>query len=250
MDIKKDFIMKKEEIIELARAGFVVGQEPWQDNLLVNENETTDTKLALDVYDTNLWGVDYVRCKDKYKQQIISQLANNDVIRKLRKNHIDITIDGQLVLKAKPSNFIKIGPLVLPSTIKGDHCEFKMQGALIKYNKYLVIQPQGVTANQKVTESVCFKFKVTMHDDGGHPYEYQFTNGEIISLLKGQTVVKHTNNHLVDFSFLPFDKYENQKRPTTGKLLAELNWDDPEAEEERDAYLYSTMDDQMGGIFG
>lgn len=242
--------MKKQEIIELTRAGFIVGQEPWQANLLVNEDETTDTKLALDMYDANLWGVDYVRCNDKYKQQIISQLANSDVIRKLRKNHVDITIDGQLVLKAKQPNLIKIGSLVLPSTIKGYYCEFKLQDALIQYGKYLVIQPQGVTADQKVTEPVCFKFKVTMHDDGGHPYEYQFTNGEIIKLLKGKTVVKHTNNHLVDFSFLPFDKYENQKRPTTGKLLAELNWDDPEAEEERDAYLYSAMDDQMGGVFG
>lgn len=46
--------MKKQKIIELTRAGFVVGQEPYQDNLLVNENETTDTKLALDMYDANL----------------------------------------------------------------------------------------------------------------------------------------------------------------------------------------------------
>ena len=29
--------MKKQEIIELTRAGFVVGQEPWQDNLLVSQ---------------------------------------------------------------------------------------------------------------------------------------------------------------------------------------------------------------------
>lgn len=242
--------MKKKEIIELTRAGFIVGQEPWQANLLVNEDETTDTKLALDMYDANLCGVDYVLCSDKYKQQIISQLANSDVIRTLRKNHVDLTIDGQLVLKAKQSHFIKIGPLVLPSTIKGYHCEFKLQDALIQYAKYLVIQPQGVTADQKVTEPVCFKFKIMMHDDGGHPYEYQFTNGEIIKLLKGKTVVKHTNNHLVDFSFLPFDKYESQKRPTTGKLLAELDWDDPQAEEARDACLANSMDDQMGGIFG
>lgn len=242
--------MKKQEIIELTRAGFVVGQEPGQDNLLVNENETTDTKLALDMYDANLCGVDYVRGSDKYKQQIISQLANSDVIRKLRKHHVDLTIDGQLVLKAKQPNFIKIGPLVLPSIIKGYHCEFKMQDALIQYNKYLVIQPQGAAADQKVTEPVCLKFKVMMHDDGGHPYEYQFTNGEIIKLLKGKMVVKHTNNHLVDFSFLPFDKYESQKRPTTGKLVAKLDWDDPEAEEERDAYLHNAMDDQTGGIFG
>ena len=76
-----------------------------------------------------------------------------------------------------------------------------MQNALIKYDKYLIIQSQNVTADQKVVEPICFKFKVTMHDDDGHPYEYQFTNGEIISLLKGETVVKHTNNHLVDFDF-------------------------------------------------
>lgn len=242
--------MKKQEIIELTRAGFVVGQDPWQDNLLVDEDETTDTKLALDMYDANLCGVDYVRCSDKYKQLIISQLSNSDVIRKLRKNYVDIAIDGQLVLKAKQPNLIKIGPLILPSTIKSDHCEFKMHDALINYGKYLVIQPQGVTANQQVTEPVCLKFQVTMHDDGGHPYEYQFTNGEIIRLLKCKAVVKHTNNHLVDFSFLPFDKYDNQKRPTTGKLLAELDWNDSDAEEERDAYLYSAMDDQMGGVFG
>lgn len=93
--------MKKQEIIELTRAGFVVGQEPWQDNLLVNEDETTNTKLALDMYDANLCGADYVRCNPKYKQQIVSQLANNDIIGKLRQNHVNITIDGQLVLKAK-----------------------------------------------------------------------------------------------------------------------------------------------------
>lgn len=242
--------MKKQEIIELTRAGFVVGQEPWQDNLLVNEDETTDTELALDMYDANLCGVDYVRCSAKYKQQIVSQLANSDIIGKLRTNHVNITIDGQLVLKAKQPNLIKIGSLILPSTIKGYYCEFKMQDALIKYDKYLMIQPQGVTANQKVVEPVCFKFKVTLHDDDGHPYEYQFTNGEIISLLKGETVVKHTNNHLVDFDFLPFDKYENQKRPTTGKLVAELNWDDPEAEAKRDYELGSAMYDDFGTILG
>lgn len=242
--------MKKQEIIELTRAGFVVGQEPWQDNLLVNEDETTDTKLALDMYDANLCGADYVRCNDKYKQQIVSQLANSDIIRKLRKNHVNITIDGQLVLKAKQPGLIKIGPLILPSTIKGYHCEFKMQNASIKYDKYLMIQPQSVKANQKVTEPICLKFKVTMHDDDGHPYEYQFTNGEIIRLLKGKIIVKHTNSHLVDFSFLPFDKYANQKRPTTGKLVAELDWDDPEAQEERDADLYNALYDQTGGILG
>lgn len=242
--------MKKQEIIELTRAGFVVGQEPWQDNLLVNEDETTDTKLALDMYDANLCGVDYVRCNAKYKQQIVSQLANSDIIRKLRQNHVNITIDGQLVLKAKQPNLIKIGPLILPSTIKGYYCEFKMQNALIKYDKYLMIQPQSVVADQKVVEPVCFKFKVTMHDDDGHPYEYQFTNGEIISLLKGETVVKHTNSHLVDFDFLPFDKYANQKRPTTGKLVAELDWDDPEAEAKRDYELGSAMYDDFGTVLG
>ena len=93
--------MEKQEIIELTRAGFVVGQEPWQDNLLVNEDGTTNAKLALDMYDANLCGVDYVRCNNKYKQQIVGQLANSDIIHKLRQNHVDITIDGQLVLKAK-----------------------------------------------------------------------------------------------------------------------------------------------------
>lgn len=242
--------MEKQKIIELTRAGFVVGQEPWQDNLLVNEAETTNAKLALDMYDANLCVVDYVRCNGKYKQQIVSQLANSDIIRKLRQNHVNIAIDGQLVLKAKQPNMIKIGPLILPNTIKGYRCKFKMQDAFIKYDKYLMIQPQNVTADHKVVEQICFKFKVTMHDNDGHPYEYQFTNGEIIRLLKGKNVVKHTNSHLVDFSFLPFDKYENQKRSTTGKLVAELDWDDPEAEAERDADLCNAMYDQTGGIFG
>ena len=169
--------MEKQEIIEFTRAGFVVGQEPWQDNLLVDEDKTTNAKLALDMYDANLCGVDYVRCSDKYKQQIVSQLANSDIIRKLRQNHVDITIDGQLVLKAKQTNLVKIGPLILPSIIKGYHCEFKMQDASIKYDKYLMIQPQNVITDQKVTEPVCLKFKVTIHDNDGHPYEYQFTNG-------------------------------------------------------------------------
>lgn len=78
--------MKKQEIIELTRAGFVVGQEPWQDNLLVNEDEITNAKLALNMYDANLCGVDYVRYNGKYKQQIVSQLANSDIIHKLRQN--------------------------------------------------------------------------------------------------------------------------------------------------------------------
>ena len=78
--------MKKQEIIELTRAGFVVGQEPWQDNLLVNEDEITNAKLALNMYDANLCGVDYVRYNCKYKQQIVSQLANSDIIHKLRQN--------------------------------------------------------------------------------------------------------------------------------------------------------------------
>lgn len=37
--------MKKQKIIELTSAGFVVGQEPYQDNLLVNENETYQLNL-------------------------------------------------------------------------------------------------------------------------------------------------------------------------------------------------------------
>ena len=130
--------MEKQEIIELTRAGFVVGQESWQDNLMVNEAETNDAKLALDMYDANLRGVDYVRYNGKYKQEIVNQLANSNIIRKLRQNHVDITIDGQLVLKSKQPRLIKIEPLILPNAIKGYHCEFKMQDALIRYDKYLI----------------------------------------------------------------------------------------------------------------
>lgn len=235
--------MKREQIIESTRGGFVVGDPNYEDNLVVNEDKTTNNFLYLDMYDANLWGADYNNCTPKYKQKIISQLANYETIKTLRQNGVTIAIDGETVLRGKKTKplLVQIGDLRLPKQIKNNKYYFDMNYASIQYGKYLSIAPAGIHGPKKCHEPICLKFVITMHKRNGTPYQYQFTNGEITKILSGGTVTKHTNDHIVDFDFWPFAKYPHQKRPTTGVLNAELNWNDPTAIEQHDADLSDAM---------
>lgn len=93
--------MTKNELIDTFKAGFVVGDDDYPDNLLVNKKRTTDAKLALDMYDANLMGVDFHHCNKKYQEKIISQLGNNDDIRTIRSQGVAIDIDDKIILKGK-----------------------------------------------------------------------------------------------------------------------------------------------------
>lgn len=137
----------------------------------------------------------------------------------------------------------------LPKMIHGRHCRFDMHYATIKYGKYLVIKPEGVWHYGKhPTESVCLKIIVTLHHKNGNACEYQFTNYEIVKLLSGKRVTKRSRRHIIYFEFDPFAKYENQKRPTTGKLIADLSMDDPEIQEQWDTFVSDAQFDQgVGG---
>lgn len=134
----------------------------------------------------------------------------------------------------------------LPKVINSHYGNFDMRYATIKFGKYLVIKPAGINNNAKIDEPICLKFIVTLHRNNSEqtPYSYQFSNSEIVDLLKGDIVAKKSRGHLIDFEFLPFDKYDNQKRPTTGKLTAKLSMNDPEVQEWWDTYVSNAQYDQ------
>lgn len=96
--------MTKEELMKEYAAGLVVGDDDYPDNLLVDKKRTTATRLALDMYDADLYGADFYRCNPKYQEKIISQIANFEIVRKTRSQGISIDIDGKIVLKGKHSN--------------------------------------------------------------------------------------------------------------------------------------------------
>lgn len=135
--------------------------------------------------------------------------------------------------------------------IHGKHCRFDMTCATIKYGKYLVIKPEGIWHYGKhPEEAVCLKIIVTLHHKNGNACEYQFTNSEIAKLLSGKRVTKKSRGHIINFEFSPFAKYENQKRPTTGKLIASLSMDDPEERRKWDRFVADAQFDQGVGSSG
>lgn len=146
---------------------------------------------------------------------------------------------------------VQIGKLTLPKLINNPWCRLNLTDAEIKYGKYLTIPISGIKAksSKAASEPICLKIVVTLHKQSGQPYDYQFTSREIADLLSAKTVTKHTNNHIVDFDFYPFDKYDKQKRKTTGKLDARLSIDDPEEQERWDEYLVNCQYDQVGNGF-
>ena len=143
---------------------------------------------------------------------------------------------------------VQIGKLTLPKLINNPWCQLNLTDAEIKYGKYLTIPISGIKAKSNITvrEPICLKIVVTLHKESGQPFGYQFTSREIADLLSAETVTKHTNNHIVDFDFDPFAKYDKQKRKTTGKLDARLSMDDPEEQEWWDAYVDNSQYDQVG----
>lgn len=133
----------------------------------------------------------------------------------------------------------------LPKMIKGFDWIFDLHYSSIKYDKYLVLQPQGVQHKSKhPTESVCLKFIVTLHHQNGNSYLYQFSNYEIATLLSGNSVTKKSRGRLIDFTFQPFIKYDNQTRPTTGKLIAEISMQDPQEREAWESWVDNAQYDQ------
>ena len=145
---------------------------------------------------------------------------------------------------------VRIGKLTLPKRINNPWCQLNLTDAEIKYGKYLTIPVSGIKTKlgKTVSEPICLKIVVTLHTQSGQPYDYQFTSSEITDLLSAKTVTKHTNNHIVDFDFDPFAKYDNQKRKTTGKLDARLSMEDPEEQEWWDAYVDNAQYDQVGSL--
>ena len=145
---------------------------------------------------------------------------------------------------------VRIGKLTLPKCINNPWCQLNLTDAEIKYGKYLTIPISGIKIKslKTVSEPICLKIVVTLHKHNGQPYDYQFTSREITDLLSAKTVTKHTNNHIVDFDFDPFAKYDQQKRKTTGKLDARLSMDDPEEKEWWDAYVDNAQYDQVGSL--
>ena len=143
---------------------------------------------------------------------------------------------------------VRIGKLTLPKLINNPWCQLNLTDAEIKYGKYLTIPISGIKikSNKAASEPICLKIVVTLHNPSGQPYDYQFTSREITALLSAETITKHTNNHIVDFDFDPFAKYDKQKRKTTGKLDARLSMDDPEEQEWWDAYVDNAQYDQVG----
>lgn len=139
----------------------------------------------------------------------------------------------------------------MPKRIKNFWCQLNLTDAEIKYGKYLTIPISGINAKSSITvsEPICLKIVVTLHKKNGQPFDYQFTSREITALLSDKKVTKHTNNHIVDFEFYPFAKYDHQKRKTTGKLDASLSMDDPEEQERWNEYLVNCQYDQVGNGF-
>lgn len=137
----------------------------------------------------------------------------------------------------------------LPKIIHRCYYRFDMHYATIKYGKYLVIKPEGVWHHGKhPAEPVCLKIIVTLHHKNGNACEYQFTNHEITKLLSGKRVTKRSRGHIINFEFDPFTKYENQKRSTTGWLIADLSMDDPEMQQKWDTFVSDAQFDQgVGG---
>ena len=155
-----------------------------------------------------------------------------------------IKLKGTLLYMEK----IQIGKLTLPKLINNPWCQLNLTDAEIKYGKYLTIPISGIKikSSKAASEPICLKIVITLHKPSGQPFDYQFTSREITALLSAETVTKHTNNHIVDFDFDPFAKYDQQKRKTTGKLDARLSMDDPEEQEWWDAYVDNAQYDQVG----
>lgn len=135
--------------------------------------------------------------------------------------------------------------VTLPRFIKNHTLTYDMAYASIKYGKYLVIKTEGINDNN-VREPICLKFIVTLHHDlaGKDSYSYQFSNDEIVQLLEGQTVTKTSREHLIDSTFYPFSKYDNQTRPTIGKLDATLNANDLDTKKAWSNFVDSAQFDQ------
>lgn len=88
--------MKKSEILAKFAAGFVVGKEPYQDNLVVDEINTMDDELRLWAYDANLMPTNFASWADPYRKQVVEEVLCS---RRIRESDVAVFIDGVQIRK-------------------------------------------------------------------------------------------------------------------------------------------------------
>lgn len=79
------------------KAGFVIGEYPYEDNLLLNEKHSNEKQLYLDAYDANLFGFDFWHCNKKYIQRMMNDLIKHSNFQQLIKDYpkMQIYIDDK-----------------------------------------------------------------------------------------------------------------------------------------------------------
>ncbi|GAA3607986.1 hypothetical protein GCM10022296_09410 [Secundilactobacillus similis DSM 23365 = JCM 2765] len=88
--------MTKAEILAKFAAGFEVGDKPYQDNLVVDDINTTDDELRLWAYDANFFPTDFTKWKKQYKRQVVEQVLCS---RRVQESNLAIFIDGVQIRK-------------------------------------------------------------------------------------------------------------------------------------------------------
>lgn len=84
--------MNKNEILKTFKAGFEVGDDPYQDNLLIDEHHTDDNELYLWAYDANMFpSPDFKTWVSAYKRQVIKEVLAD---QRVKETNLDIYIDG------------------------------------------------------------------------------------------------------------------------------------------------------------
>lgn len=88
--------MTKAEILAKFAAGFVVGDEPYQDNLVVDEINTMDDELRLWAYDADLMPTNFASWADPYRKQVVEEVLCS---RRVQESNLAIFIDGVQIRK-------------------------------------------------------------------------------------------------------------------------------------------------------
>lgn len=84
--------MIKNEILKRFKAGFEVGDDPYQDNLLVDIDHTKDNELRLWAYDACMFPLpEFKTWGSSYKRQVIKEVLGD---RRVKETNLDIYIDG------------------------------------------------------------------------------------------------------------------------------------------------------------
>lgn len=97
--------MHKLELEHVFAAGFEISSikndDMFEDNYIVDKDDTNDNYLALIMYDANFFPCDFWNMSLDARNKVISDLGNYHNIQEARKKGVAIAIDGKVVLKAK-----------------------------------------------------------------------------------------------------------------------------------------------------